>query len=88
MAWRTALPAADAGVRVARATAYLFKIPEGGAKGVDPGFQRQMQELEAALKEATGGSDELISLLERGILAGIITNEQAKSLKDMMNREN
>jgi len=75
-------------IRVARATAYLFKIPEGGAKGVDPGFQRQMQELEAALKEATGGSDELISLLDRGILAGIITNEQAKSLKDMMNREN
>lgn len=33
--------------KVAKALAYLFKVPEGGAKGVDPGFFRQMQELEA-----------------------------------------
>jgi myo-inositol-1-phosphate synthase/sugar/nucleoside kinase (ribokinase family) len=32
--------------KVARALAYLFKVPEGAATGVDPGFFRQMQELE------------------------------------------
>ena len=32
--------------KVAKALAYLFKVPEGGAIGVDPGFFRQMQELE------------------------------------------
>jgi hypothetical protein len=40
---------------VARATAYLFKVPEGGAKGVDPGFHRQMQELESTLKQVSSG---------------------------------
>ena len=30
---------------VAKALAYLFKVPEGEAKGVDPGFFRQMEEL-------------------------------------------
>ena len=30
---------------VSKALAYLFKVPEGGAKGVDPGFFRQMEEL-------------------------------------------
>ncbi|CAM9855398.1 unnamed protein product, partial [Heterosigma akashiwo] len=30
------------GDEVAKALAYLFKVPEGGAKGVDPGFFRQM----------------------------------------------
>jgi myo-inositol-1-phosphate synthase len=69
--------------RVARATAYLFKVPEGAAQGVDPGFQKQMQELEAALQETTGGSTELLAMLERGIAAGIITKEQAASLKAM-----
>ena len=29
----------------AKALAYLFKVPEGAAKGVDPGFFRQMEEL-------------------------------------------
>lgn len=33
--------------KVAKALAYLFKVPEGSANGVDPGFFRQMQELEA-----------------------------------------
>jgi myo-inositol-1-phosphate synthase len=83
---------------VARATAYLFKVPEGGAKGVDPGFQRQMQALELALQEtstsksssgssSTGGigqsSDDhdYATMLEKGIAAGIITQEQAESLK-------
>lgn len=32
--------------KVAKAMAYLFKVPEGAAKGVDPGFFKQMQELE------------------------------------------
>ncbi|KAL7562208.1 hypothetical protein ACA910_013463 [Epithemia clementina (nom. ined.)] len=32
--------------KVAKALSYLFKIPEGAAKGVDPGFFRQMQELD------------------------------------------
>ena len=73
--------------RVARATAYLFKVPEGGAKGVDPGFQRQMNELESALAAAVSGSgdvtNELLSLLEKGVSSGIITKEQAESLKAM-----
>ena len=30
---------------VSKALAYLFKVPEGAAKGVDPGFFRQMDEL-------------------------------------------
>jgi hypothetical protein len=32
--------------KVARALAYLFKVPEGPARGVDPGFFKQMAELE------------------------------------------
>ena len=69
--------------RVARATAYLFKVPEGGAKGVDPGFHRQMNELESALEESVGGSSDkgLMSLLEKAVASGIITNEQAESMK-------
>jgi myo-inositol-1-phosphate synthase len=31
--------------KVCKAMAYLFKVPEGAAKGVDPGFFKQMQEL-------------------------------------------
>lgn len=38
--------------RVSRALAYLFKVPEGGAQGVDPGFFKQMRALEEEL-EAT-----------------------------------
>ena len=73
--------------RVARATAYLFKVPEGGAKGVDPGFHRQMNELESALQEATkrGSGDDndkaLWSLLEQAVATGIITKDQAESMK-------
>lgn len=70
--------------RVARATAYLFKVPEGGAKGVDPGFHRQMNELESALAATmNGGDDSLSSMLEKGVAAGIITKEQAYSLQAM-----
>jgi myo-inositol-1-phosphate synthase len=32
-------------INVSKALAYLFKVPEGGAEGVDPGFFRQMEEL-------------------------------------------
>ena len=67
-------------LRVARATAYLFKVPEGGAQGVDPGFQRQMQELESALQESTRGSTELHHILDKGVAEGIITMAQANSL--------
>jgi myo-inositol-1-phosphate synthase len=72
--------------RVARATAYLFKVPEGGAKGVDPGFHRQMNELETALQQATTGridDQNLLSLLEKAVASGIITSDQAESLKSL-----
>jgi hypothetical protein len=39
----------------ARATAYLFKVPEGGARGVDPGFGHQMRVLEETLVRLGGG---------------------------------
>jgi myo-inositol-1-phosphate synthase len=85
---------------VARATAYLFKVPEGGGKGVDPGFQRQMQALELALQETSSSSISNSStvrsgaaatqehnghatMLEKGIATGIITREQAESLKGL-----
>ena len=75
--------------RVARATAYLFKVPEGGAQGVDPGFHRQMQELEHALQETAvseGGvvattSSDVMALLEKGVAAGVITAEQVEALR-------
>lgn len=38
--------------KVAKALAYLFKVPEGGAIGVDPGFFKQMQELDAQVMAA------------------------------------
>jgi len=37
---------------VAKALAYLFKVPEGAATGVDPGFFRQMQELDNQVLKA------------------------------------
>lgn len=43
---------------VARALAYLFKIPEGAAVGVDPGFFHQMQDLETMVLDAAGASIE------------------------------
>lgn len=42
--------------RVARALAYLFKVPEGGAQGVDPGFFRQMRALEEELETTRLGA--------------------------------
>lgn len=41
---------------VARALAYLFKVPEGGAQGVDPGFFKQMRALEEELEATRLGS--------------------------------
>jgi myo-inositol-1-phosphate synthase/sugar/nucleoside kinase (ribokinase family) len=38
--------------KVAQALAYLFKVPEGAAKGVDPGFFRQMEELKTQVLAA------------------------------------
>lgn len=38
--------------KVAKALAYLFKVPEGAAKGVDPGFFRQMEELNSQVMSA------------------------------------
>jgi myo-inositol-1-phosphate synthase len=38
--------------KVAKSLAYLFKVPEGAAKGVDPGFFRQMQELDTQVMAA------------------------------------
>ena len=38
--------------KVAKALAYLFKVPEGPARGVDPGFFRQMQELDSQVMSA------------------------------------
>lgn len=40
--------------KVARALAYLFKVPNGAANGVDPGFFRQMNELKSQVLAADG----------------------------------
>ena len=71
--------------RVARGTAYLFKVPEGGAQGVDPGFQRQMRELETSLEEASGIVKDYNSVLQLGVAAGVITAEQAEKLLAICN---
>ncbi|CAM9840753.1 unnamed protein product, partial [Choristocarpus tenellus] len=72
--------------QVARALAYLFKVPEGGARGVDPGFFRQMRALEETLEgtlvgeggglaqkagEVPGGSDVAALITGRVVCAGI-----------------
>lgn len=46
--------------KVAKALAYLFKIPEGAAKGVDPGFFRQMQEFDAQVMAAHLGKEQKV----------------------------
>jgi Myo-inositol-1-phosphate synthase len=43
--------------KVAKALAYLFKVPEGAAVGVDPGFFKQMQELETQVMAAHGAKN-------------------------------
>jgi hypothetical protein len=53
----------------ARATAYLFKVPEGDAQGIDPGFFHQMRELEEVLEKTRGDTMDLIELgLSKGII--------------------
>jgi len=42
---------------VSKALAYLFKVPEGAAKGVDPGFFRQMEELKAQVAAACSAKE-------------------------------
>lgn len=46
--------------RVSRALAYLFKVPEGGAQGVDPGFFKQMRALEEELEASAVGTGEVM----------------------------
>jgi myo-inositol-1-phosphate synthase len=64
----------------ARATAYLFKVPEGSSKGIDPGFFYQMRELEKVLQKASGKQDDIITM---GLSKGIITEEQASALREL-----
>ncbi|KAL9181375.1 hypothetical protein ACHAXT_010180 [Thalassiosira profunda] len=66
----------------ARATAYLFKVPEGEAKGVDPGFFHQMKELEGVLEKTSGGTKSAADgdVFALGVSKGIITKEQADAL--------
>ena len=60
--------------KVSKALAYLFKVPEGAAMGVDPGFFAQMRELEAQIM-ATNESRGLGK--DSGKRVRIIANEQA-----------
>jgi hypothetical protein len=72
----------------ARATAYLFKVPEGAAKGVDPGFFHQMRQLEDVLERACGGKDnkEGDDLIALGLSKGIISEEQATKLRELASK--
>lgn len=60
--------------KVAKALAYLFKIPEGAAMGVDPGFFAQMKELEAQVLAANESRGLRRDSSKR---VRIISNEQA-----------
>jgi myo-inositol-1-phosphate synthase len=64
----------------ARATAYLFKVPEGAAQGVDPGFHRQMRELQHVLDRLCNQDHYLRSLLTKAVASGVITSEQADKI--------
>ena len=64
----------------ARATAYLFKVPEGEAKGVDPGFFNQMKELEDVIERTLNKRTNVSNVLALGVSRGIITEEQATAL--------
>ena len=68
----------------ARATAYLFKVPEGAARGVDPGFFHQMRELEEVL-EKTGDEQgrDAGDLIDLGVSEGIISEEQAAKMREL-----
>lgn len=60
--------------KVAKALAYLFKVPEGAAMGVDPGFFAQMRELEA---QVTAANESRCLGRDSGKRVRIISNEQA-----------
>ncbi|KAL7440836.1 hypothetical protein ACHAXH_008982, partial [Discostella pseudostelligera] len=70
---------------VARATAYLFKVPEGEARGVDPGFFNQMKELDDVLDHTRGDKkeDAAQDIFALGVSRGIITEEEAAKLRDL-----
>lgn len=63
---------------VSRALAYFFKIPEGGAKGCDPGFFAQMAELDGLLRRTQGArareqdGDDLGAALAWAVSSGVI----------------
>jgi myo-inositol-1-phosphate synthase len=74
----------------ARATAYLFKVPEGGAKGQDPGFFHQMRQLEDVLEKTSGVGngkkrkhEEVHDVIALGVSEGIISEEQAAQLRGL-----
>ena len=76
--------------KVAQATAYLFKIPEGGAQGVDPGFQHQMETLRRVLHETKTSIQpsenkprklSIQELLHKGLASGIISEDQVAKLR-------
>lgn len=72
----------------ARATAYLFKVPEGAAAGSDPGFFYQMRQLEDVLKQACCNRDsEDVDLISLGVSKGIISEEQAAKLRDLSTKQ-
>jgi myo-inositol-1-phosphate synthase len=67
----------------ARATAYLFKVPEGDAKDVDPGFFHQMRELEEVLKKTRSKHANELDVIAMGVSQGIISEEQAAKLIEL-----
>ena len=67
----------------ARATAYLFKVPEGEAKGVDPGFFNQMKQLEDVLEKTVSKRMNACDMLALGVSRGIITDKQASALQGL-----
>lgn len=50
--------------KVSHALAYLFKVPEGGAKGVDPGFFRQMEHLKENVFAALGNTNSNVNSIK------------------------
>ena len=70
----------------ARASAYLFKVPEGEAKGTDPGFFNQMKELEDVLDKTSCGGNDGEDVIALGVSKGIITHEQAAALNGLASK--
>lgn len=68
---------------VAKATAYLFKIPEGAALGVDPGFHHQMQTLQTVLSQVKSAVQ--IDKSEAPIIASP-TIDRKTGVQDLLHR--